>query len=462
VLELGAAAGYFTAWLRSRGCDVDVVELNADAAREASVHARRTVVADLDGERWLAELDGARYDTVVCADVLEHLRDGGRLLERIRGLLAENGELLLSVPNVAHSAVIAGLLDERFDYGGEGLLDPTHVRLYTWRSLAAALGGAGFVAREWDATLVELYDSEFRVRSEGLAPGLREALVARPNANVYQWLVRAAPGDATAQTSPAPVQGVQHVPVRLLHGATQDALSLDHAIVARLAVGAPPTALEWRLPASAPAQRLLLADRVGRIDVHELRLHAGDSLLWSSAGHAEPFRLSPSAVPLGEHAIALIAPDAWLAPAVSDALAAQADRVTATLAWPDSVAHAGEFDVLGALAAAMRRRDEAAQREHDDLVAKLREAERRHADEAQARARESASLIETRDALSRRSADVERLEQSLEGYRTENARLDAALAAQERIIAYRQSVRWWLKLPLVRIKWWWHQLADRR
>ena len=60
VLELGCAAGYFTAHLASRGCTVDVIEIDQAAAAEASRHARRTVVADLDGDAWMDKLDEAR------------------------------------------------------------------------------------------------------------------------------------------------------------------------------------------------------------------------------------------------------------------------------------------------------------------------------------------------------------------------------------------------------------------
>jgi SAM-dependent methyltransferase len=41
--------------------------------------------------------------------------------------------------------------------------------------------------------------------------------------------------------------------------------------------------------------------------------------------------------------------------------------------------------------------------------------------------------------------------------RAEGERLERALAAQERIIAYRQSARWWLALPWMRIRMWWQQ-----
>jgi hypothetical protein len=38
--------------------------------------------------------------------------------------------------------------------------------------------------------------------------------------------------------------------------------------------------------------------------------------------------------------------------------------------------------------------------------------------------------------------------------REENARLERAIAAQERIIAYRQSARWWIALPWIRARAW--------
>ena len=57
-------------------------------------------------------------------------------------------------------------------------------------------------------------------------------------------------------------------------------------------------------------------------------------------------------------------------------------------------------------------------------------------------------------AAEERAADAEaRVLQSED----ERRRLEASLAAQERIIAYRQSFRWWLRLPLVRTQWWWQR-----
>ena len=74
VLELGAAAGYFTEWLQQQGATVDVVDIDPDAGLAAEPFARRVVVADLDADGWETALAGGgstpRYDFIVCADVL--------------------------------------------------------------------------------------------------------------------------------------------------------------------------------------------------------------------------------------------------------------------------------------------------------------------------------------------------------------------------------------------------------
>jgi 2-polyprenyl-3-methyl-5-hydroxy-6-metoxy-1,4-benzoquinol methylase len=422
LLELGCATGYFTEHLAALGCTVDVIDADREAAAAASRFARRSVVADLDGDAWVASLGEARYDAIVCADVLEHLRDGAGLLRRLRPLLAEDGKLLLSVPNVAHSAVIAGLVDERFEYGGEGLLDPTHVRLYTWRSLAATLAAAGYAAREWDATTLAPFDTEFRVRGEALAPPLREALLRRPHAFVYQWLVRAAPGAAGSARTPPSVDAAERVPVRLLGGRDIYDITLDRAQVAMLPVGSGAMDVEWPIATPSAKLRLLLADRIGVIEVHALRLHAGDDALWSLDGDLARVDRSHSAVAVGPRAFALTEADAWLDPLVAPEVAVRADRMTATLAWPAGVEEAGAWAVFAALAGA------------------------READRAAAGAHADGMLA----ALRAREAEVAAL-------RGEVARLEAAAAAQERIIDYRNSAKWWLELPLVRARMAWRR-----
>jgi hypothetical protein len=90
-------------------------------------------------------------------------------------------------------------------------------------------------------------------------------------------------------------------------------------------------------------------------------------------------------------------------------------------------------------------------------------AERDHAlDIAQARL---VDALAQRDALAgdrdAAASEVASRAQALDAMNAECARLERALAAQERIIAYRQSVRWWFSLPWLRARLAWLRIRRR-
>ena len=431
VLELGPATGYFTEWLQGRGCTVDVVEIDPEAARRAEPFARRVVVADLDADGWDDALGAARYDCVVCADVLEHLRHGQRLLERLRTRLAPEGELLLSVPNVAHAAIIMELLDDRFEYGGEGLLDSTHLRLYTWRSLAAVLAAAGFEVRAWDATEKTPWESEFRSRTEVLPPELRGALGPGTRHHAYQWLVRAVPGSGGLAATPPALAGGEQVPLRFLCAPRTDQLSLDRAETVFVPASGDPRDCEFRFPAGSQALRVFLADRVGVMIVDECALLAGAHEVWRLGLPGGRLVAGADAVALDEHRFALIRPDAWIEPALDAGLAPDADRLVMRLRWIGDWAGAAGWSALSALAEAEAARRDAAAARVVALEAMVEERD-------QAIAARDESVAARRRELAVRDAEVERLE--------------AALAAQARLIAYRHSWTGWLRLPLQKLR----------
>ena len=419
VLELGAAAGYFTEWLKQQGAAVDVVDIDPEAGRAAEPFARRVVVADLDADGWEARLasgaGSSGYDFIVCADVLEHLRDGARLLARLRPLLAPRGELLLSVPNVAHAAIIAGLFDDRFEYGGEGLLDPTHLHLYTWRSLGELLRDAGFRILDWDATELTPYATEFRTRVEALAPALRGALGAGTRHHAYQWLVRATPGTMRDVPVPKALEGAERVPVRLLPGATREALTLDRQYVGFIPANGDAATLEWRFEPAEPVLRIILADRVGVIAIDDLTLFAGEKAVWRFGAPGAILDPSFEAVALGDRSYALVRDDGWIEPRLP--AGATVDHVRATLRWTGDWTGAGAFAALTALAREFANRLEEAYRE----IGRLN------------------TVIAERDASrAPRNGGV--------------ARAEDALAEARRSAGDRRTVGQWLALPLSRVK----------
>jgi SAM-dependent methyltransferase len=157
VLDVGCATGYLAAELVKRGCTVDGIEFDRDAAEQARAHCREVVVGDLEAPFTHAEVErmlaGARPDVIVCADVLEHLRDPWTVLAWLRTLLApgppgDAGKAIISVPNIAHWTARRALLRGRFDYADHGLFDRTHLRFFTRDSARELARRAGFAVQQ--------------------------------------------------------------------------------------------------------------------------------------------------------------------------------------------------------------------------------------------------------------------------------------------------------------------------
>jgi len=199
VLDVGIGGGALGQHLTSVcGCRVDGATISPVEAARAAPHYRRIEVADLNVTALDALFAGRRYDAIICADVLEHLPRPTAVLESCRKLLADGGRLLLSIPNVAYSGLIAELLSGEFRYRSEGLLDRTHVRFFTRRSALRLLREQGWQVDLVRPVYLDLRDSEFRPDFDRLPPAVRRHLLARPDGLTYQFIVQARPADGVA------------------------------------------------------------------------------------------------------------------------------------------------------------------------------------------------------------------------------------------------------------------------
>jgi 2-polyprenyl-3-methyl-5-hydroxy-6-metoxy-1,4-benzoquinol methylase len=146
VLDVGTAAGYLGEALGRLGFhDVHGIECDASLAAEAQGFYQSLVVGDVESAD-LPWPEGS-FDAMICADLLEHLRDPAAALGRLCRLLVPGGWMVVSLPNVAHWSVRLSLLCGRFDYGPRGLLDQTHLRFFTRRTARALVRGAGLSLR---------------------------------------------------------------------------------------------------------------------------------------------------------------------------------------------------------------------------------------------------------------------------------------------------------------------------
>ncbi len=82
-----------------------------------------------------------KFDYIILADVLEHLRNPYEVLTYVKQFLTENGSILCVIPNLMHFSVLKELLINcNFKYTETGLLDKTHIHLFTWNECLRMFG----------------------------------------------------------------------------------------------------------------------------------------------------------------------------------------------------------------------------------------------------------------------------------------------------------------------------------
>jgi 2-polyprenyl-3-methyl-5-hydroxy-6-metoxy-1,4-benzoquinol methylase len=162
VLDVGCGSGGVGPGLRAAGATRLVgVELLPEAAAQARVTYDRVLDGPIDtviGD--LAE----RFDTILCLDVLEHLVDPTGVLVGLHDVVAPDGRLAVSVPNVRHYSVLRDLLVAgTFGYAEHGIRDSTHLRWFTRRDMHSELEATGWRVDRTAHSPVDRYSRVMRL-----------------------------------------------------------------------------------------------------------------------------------------------------------------------------------------------------------------------------------------------------------------------------------------------------------
>ena len=198
VLEFGCATGYMSEVLKNRlGCTVTGVEISPEAAALAEEHTERVIVGDAEKIDYAAELAGEEFDVVLFADVLEHLKEPGDVLRRVRPFVSENGVVIASIPNIAHGSVRLALLGGEFRYRDWGLLDDTHLRFFTRASIQDLFEETGYVVTHWLRQRLDVGETEISVPE--VPDAVREWIASDPETTTYQFVLRALASDPASQ-----------------------------------------------------------------------------------------------------------------------------------------------------------------------------------------------------------------------------------------------------------------------
>lgn len=199
VLELGAASGHVTKALKSRHNTVTAVERDGRFEATLAAVADSVLITDLDWLDLRQKLSGQTFDVVLAGDVLEHCQRPELVLLQLHDLLADDGYVVISLPNIAHADVRLALLTGKFEYRPTGLLDQTHIRFFTRDTITSFLNQNDFDVAEVFASTAALGTTEFGAPSPSIP---REAIAfvqEDRDSQVYQYIVKAVPRPHRAQ-----------------------------------------------------------------------------------------------------------------------------------------------------------------------------------------------------------------------------------------------------------------------
>lgn len=134
VLEIGSGIGSFTTRLAERATTVTALEPNRYCFERLIQTVRSSAVTCLNvtvEECQVLPQASRGFDSVVCLNVMEHIRDDVQVLTTVRELVRPQGVIVLVVPAVE---AVYGEIDRRLG----------HYRRYSRSSLRAALSASGW------------------------------------------------------------------------------------------------------------------------------------------------------------------------------------------------------------------------------------------------------------------------------------------------------------------------------
>ncbi len=149
VLDVGCNGGQFGKILQEKNhCIVYGVDISSAAVNDAKqlLKAAETMDITHDPFPFIEE----KFDIIVFGDVLEHIPDPLDVLRKFTVYLNSGGSILLSLPNVANISIRLKLLIGKWDYKPSGILDETHLRFFTLKSIKDLMLKADLIIKKME------------------------------------------------------------------------------------------------------------------------------------------------------------------------------------------------------------------------------------------------------------------------------------------------------------------------
>lgn len=179
-LDIGCWTGNLgEALIRRKNCVVDGLDFNPAVLEVAKRRGyQETFCINLNGRSLDITGIDKKYDTIIFADVLEHIINPQGVLETFTNYLKPSGNIIISLPNVAFVLNRLNLFLGKWEYGDYGTLDKTHLKFYTISSGKALVKSAGLTVSK-----------VFPYYQFGLAKIVNPLVKLFPTLFAYQFLI---------------------------------------------------------------------------------------------------------------------------------------------------------------------------------------------------------------------------------------------------------------------------------
>jgi len=142
ILDVGCGTGALGEALKKKGNIVYGIDISKKSIEIAKKRLDRVIQIDLETENKLLFKESS-FDLIIFGDVLEHFRDPLSVLNNTKSYLKKDGQIIISLPNIANWEIRLKLLFGKFDYQKEGILDDTHVKFFTLKTAKELIKKAG-------------------------------------------------------------------------------------------------------------------------------------------------------------------------------------------------------------------------------------------------------------------------------------------------------------------------------
>lgn len=204
VLDVGCACGDLGIALHHhKNCTVHGLEYNPESVLIAQSTNAYERVSQID-LNMLADNHHPEYaqkfDWIIFGDVLEHVYDPQEVLRKMLAYLAPGGRFLISLPNLAHASIKAELLLDEFTYTDVGLLDTTHIRFFTHKTIPAFLAKNLLKIEDFECTAANMWGFQPGDPYPYLSIPAKQTIFHDPHSFVCQYIMKVqhAPNDSFA------------------------------------------------------------------------------------------------------------------------------------------------------------------------------------------------------------------------------------------------------------------------